>query len=391
VDLLQIRHDTPGCEKVIHFNNAGAALMPRQVANSIREYITAEENDGGYETADRKKVELEMFYNYAAQLLNCKNSNIAFTANATDSYNKALSSVNFTRKDVVLISKNDYSSNYLAFLSLQQKFGINLIPVRNSSTGEIDLNDLESKIKEYAPKLVSITHVPTSSGLVQPVVEIGNIIRKYDTLYLLDACQSLGQVKVDALTTGADFISSTFRKFLRGPRGAGILYVSDKALQAGLQPLYIDLRGADWIAENKYQPRSDAKRFEDWETAYALMMGSNEALKYLLALGIENIEARNQHLSLKLRKRLEEIGSVHLQDKGKQLCNIITFTIENMSESAIKQYFYDNGINIYTIAKNSAIIDFTQKGIEWVVRASPHYYNTDNEIDKFVEVVKNLK
>jgi selenocysteine lyase/cysteine desulfurase len=274
---------------------------------------------------------------------------------------------------------------------LQQKFGINLIPVRNSSTGEIDLNDLESKIKEYAPKLVSITHVPTSSGLVQPVVEIGNIIRKYDTLYLLDACQSLGQVKVDALTTGADFISSTFRKFLRGPRGAGILYVSDKALQAGLQPLYIDLRGADWIAENKYQPRSDAKRFEDWETAYALMMGSNEALKYLLALGIENIEARNQHLSLKLRKGLEEIGSVHLQDKGNQLCNIITFTIENMSESAIKQYFYDNGINIYTIAKNSAIIDFTQKGIEWVVRASPHYYNTDNEIDKFVEVVKNLK
>jgi selenocysteine lyase/cysteine desulfurase len=390
MNLHQIRQDTPACEHVIHFNNAGAALMPKQVADSVRNYITEEENYGGYEVADRYKNELEMFYEYGAQLLNCKKTNIAFTANATDSYNKALSSISLVKDDIVLISANDYSSNYMAFISLQRRFGIKLMQVKNSDTGEIDLHDLESKIKQHGPRLVSITHVPTSSGLVQPVGEIGNIIKKYDTLYLLDACQSLGQMKVDATETGADFISSTFRKFLRGPRGAGLLYVSDKALNAGLEPLYIDLRGADWIAENNYQPRPDAKRFEDWETAFALMMGSKEALKYLLSLGIENIESRSRELSSKLRKALSETELVHLQDKGKQLCNIITFTIENFTEETIKKYFYDKGINIYTIAKNSAIIDFTEKEIEWVVRVSPHYYNTETEIHTFIDALKNI-
>ena len=263
--------------------------------------------------------------------------------------------------------------------------------VKNTDTGEIDLDDLEIKIKKYAPRLLSVTHVPTSSGLVQPVAEIGNIVRKYDTLYLLDACQSLGQMKVSAPDTHADFISGTFRKFLRGPRGAGILYVSDKALNSGMEPLFIDLRGADWISENNYRPRPDAKRFEDWETAYALMMGSREALKYALSLGIENIEARNNELNLKLRTALADIDSICLQDKGKQQCSIITFSIQNRNEMATKKYFTDNKINIYTTSKTSAIIDFAQKNVEWVVRVSPHYYNTDKEIDTFVEKVKKIK
>ena len=206
MNIDQLRNDTPGCKSIIHLNNAGAALMPKQVADAIRNYITDEENYGGYEVADKRSDELNSFYDYAATLLNTKPNNIAFTTNATDSYNRALSSVNFQQGDVVLISGNDYPSNFIAYLSLQKRYGIKIILVNNTETGEIDLDDLENKIKKFAPRLVSVTHVPTSSGLVQPVNAIGKITQNHDTLFLLDACQSLGQLEVDAAAINADFI-----------------------------------------------------------------------------------------------------------------------------------------------------------------------------------------
>ncbi|WP_293304291.1 aminotransferase class V-fold PLP-dependent enzyme [Pedobacter sp. UBA5917] len=379
-----------GSDVAIHLNNAGAALMPKTVANAIRNYITEEEMFGGYETADRKRAEIDLFYSYGAQLLNCKSQNIAFTTNATDSYNRALSSIPFKTGDVILVSENDYPSNFIVLLSLQQRFGVVIVRVANTATGEIDLCDLEEKIRKHQPRLLSVTHIPTSSGLVQPVEEIGRIVKKYDTLYLLDACQSLGQLNVDAITTGADFISGTFRKFLRGPRGAGILYVSDKALEAGFEPLFIDLRGAEWVEENKYIPRKDAKRFEDWETAYALMMGSSEALKYLFEIGIDQIESRNSHLMQVLKSGLSEIDFIKLQDRGKQQSNILTFSCNKRSQTDTKKYFTDHNINIYTTPKTAAIIDFAEKNVEWVVRVSPHYYNTETELEKFIQVVEKL-
>ncbi|HWW38720.1 aminotransferase class V-fold PLP-dependent enzyme [Pedobacter sp.] len=390
MDINQIRKDTPGTTNLVHLNNAGASLCPVQVTSAIRDYISEEEFTGGYELADKKREELDTFYDYAAQLLHCKKNNIAFTTNATDSYNRALSAVPFKQGDVVLLTENDYPSNFIAFLSLQKRLGIEIIQVKNTESGEIDLEDLENKMLLHKPRLVSVSHVPTSSGLVQPVEAIGKIVKKYDTLYLLDACQSLGQIDVDGPATGADFISGTFRKFLRGPRGAGLLYVSDTALAAGLEPLFIDLQGAEWQEENEYIARADAKRFEDWETSYALMMGSKEALKYLLNIGIEAIMERNALLFSRLVNALAEISFVTLQDRGKQRCNIVTFSLTGHTPEKTKNHFSRSGINIYIMTKVSAVIDFAEKDIEWVVRVSPHYYNTENEIDRFIEILKTL-
>lgn len=388
MDIVQIRKETIGCENIIHLNNAGAALMPDCVANAIRDYISEEELWGGYEVADKRKEDINNFYDAAAGLLHCKSRNIAFTTNATDSYNRALSAIPFKQGDVILTSENDYPSNFIAFLSLQKRFGVKIITVKNTASGEIDLDDLEEKLRTYTPRMVSVTHVPTSSGLVQPVAAIGEIVGRYDTLYMLDACQSLGQMDVDAVATRADFISGTMRKFLRGPRGAGLLYVSDKALASGVEPLFIDLRGADWTSKDTYQPLADAKRFEDWETAYALMTGSTEAIRYLLSLGIGNVQSRNQELSATLRSKLSEIDSIQLQDKGNYKCNIITFSMQGHDPEGVKRDFRKEGINIYTSSKTSAQLDFPQKGIEWVVRVSPHYYNTAAEIDRFIETLK---
>ena len=390
MDLKKIRNDTVGTQSVIHLNNAGASLMPSVVADAIRTYIDEEERQGGYETAERRMEELNEYYAYAARLLNCQPRNTAFTTNATDSYNRALSSVPFKPNDVVLLTANDYPSNFIAFMSLEKRMGIKTVLVRNEDTGEINLDDLEEKIRRHTPALVSVTHVPTSSGLVQPVEKVGDIVAQYDTLYLLDACQSLGQIPVDAATTKADFISGTFRKFLRGPRGAGLLYVSDKALNKGLEPLFPDLHGAKWTDDHQYQARADARRFEDWETAYALMMGGKEALGYLLSLGVEAVAARNVELTTRLRTKLTGIPHIRLLDRGRKQSSIVTFSLEDASEKATKAYFAGKGINISTTPKSYAMLDYKEKGIEWAARVSPHYYNTEDEIDRFVEAVKAM-
>ncbi len=387
MDLQELRNDTPGCKNLIHLNNAGASLMPSPVIDAIKNFLTAEAHQGGYETADMEAKSLTEFYEYAAALLDCKAGNIAFTNSATDSYTKAISSVKLTEGDIVLISANDYPSNFITSLSLQKRCGIKLITVANTSTGEIDLNDLEEKIKKYSPKLFSLSHVPTSSGLVQPAVAVGNILKNFDTVYLLDACQSLGQMQVNALETQADFICGSFRKFLRGPRGTGLLYVSDNALNMGMERLFPDIGGGEWKTPFSYVPGGNARRFEDWERSCALMAGSKEALKYLLTIGINKIAERNAMLCKKLRLKLSGLKSVRLLDRGHELCSIITFKAGNFSKEQTLKYFHDRKINIYATSKSSALLD---KGVEWVLRVSPHYYNTVEEIETFLQAVSEM-
>ncbi|RFS24740.1 aminotransferase class V-fold PLP-dependent enzyme [Chitinophaga silvatica] len=390
MDIKALRNETPGCKHVNHLNNAGAALMPQPVIDAVQNYFLEEANYGGYETAAKHEREVEQFYEASARLLGCKPTNIAFTTNATDSYDKALSALEFKEGDVVLLSKNDYPSNFISLLSIQKRIGIKLVEINNTDTGEIDLEDLEAKIKQYHPRLLSITHIPTSSGLVQPVNEIGNIVKNYDLLYLLDACQSIGQMEVDALSTQADFISGTFRKFLRGPRGSGILYASDKALTQGLSPLYLDMRGADWINEQHYKTRDDARRFELWEFSYANILGSKVAIEYALKLGMQNIWERNQHLTALLKTELAAAGMT-LQDRGKVQSSIVTFTMPvKTTGEKVKKYLNDKGINVNFTSKSVAIIDFEEKGIDWAVRVSPHYYNTEEEIFSLVEALKEF-
>lgn len=391
MDSTQIRKDTIGCENVIHFNNAGASLMPAPVTRAIRDYINLEEHIGGYEAENAHQQQIAGFYHTAAQLLHCQPHQIAFTNSATDSYNRALSAIPFQQGDVVLLTGNDYPSNYLALLSLQKRYGIQIIQVNDSADGEIDLVDLKEKLEQLQPRLLSVSHIPTSSGLVQPLEQIAEIVGQFDTIYILDACQSFGQIDIDAIATNAHFISGTFRKFLRGPRGAGLLFVSEKALAAGLEPLFIDLSGAEWIAVDQYTARPDAKRFEDFETSYALMMGATASMKYLFKIGISNIIRRNKELLSYLVDQLKQLPEIHLQDRGLVKCNIVTFHIKGAHPMKLKQYLHQEGINISTTSISSARIDFREKGIDWVARISPHYYNTETEIDTFIAKLRQFK
>jgi selenocysteine lyase/cysteine desulfurase len=389
-EIELFRKDTEGCSNIIHLNNAGASLMPDTVTKSILDHIKLEASIGGYEASALMKAGINEFYAQAGKLLNSKPSRIAFTSSATDSYSRALSSIPFKAGDVILTSNDDFISNQIQFLSCQKRFGIRVARINNAPGGGVDLNDLEYKLKTLHPRLLAITHIPTNSGLVQPVKEIGVMAKQYDAYYILDACQSIGQMKLDVEELGCDFLSVTSRKFLRGPRGAGFLYISDRVLQDGLEPLFIDMRGAEWIEKDIYKQREDAARFEDWEFAYALVLGTRYAIEYCLQIGEERIWQRVKELSSYMRAELAGINRVKILDQGPELGGLVTFTAEGHDPVRITQQLLERKINVVPSFRNFAILDFDKKKAAWAIRASPHYFNTHEEIDQFIESVKEI-
>jgi selenocysteine lyase/cysteine desulfurase len=370
--------------------------MPDVVTQSIIDHIDLEAQIGGYEAAALRAEAIREFYVQAAKLLNCKPSNIAFTASATDSYTRALSSIPFQPGDIILTDTDDFISNQIQFLSCKKRFDINIVRIKNGPEGGVDLADLEQKLTTLQPRLLAITHIPTNSGLMQPVKRIGEIYHRYTTAhagktwYILDACQSVGQMKLDVAELKCDFLSVTARKFLRGPRGTGFLYISDKALESGLEPLFIDMRGAEWIEKDAYKPRADAIRFEDWEFAYALVLGTRYAIEYCLQIGEEKIWQQVKMLSDYMREGLAGINKVRVLDRGPETGGLVTFTIQGRQPTFMVDEFLKRKINVVPSYRNFAVIDFDEKQVEWAIRASPHYYNTRQEIEWFLEAVKEL-
>lgn len=389
MNLEEIRNETPGCKKKIHFNNAGASLPPKVVTDAINEYISFESLHGGYESADIWSTEISEFYSSTGKLLGTDAKNIAFTSSATSAFALALSSIHFQKNDTIVIANEDYISNQIAFLSLQNRFGVKLIRAKSLAAGGIDLNDLEKLMDQHQPKLVSISHVPTNTGLIQPVEQIGSLCNKRGIPYLLDACQSVGQLNVDVKKIGCDFLSATMRKFLRGPRGAGFLYVSDRVIEQKLTPLFVDMRGAEWTGPDTYDIQMNAKRFEEWELPYALVMGSKAAINYALEVGIDNITTRNKLLCDILRSKLNSI-ELKVLDQGTEQSSIITVEMPGKNPKEVLDYLRAININTSTSQLANAQIDFRSKKIEWALRISPHYYNTEDEIDTLIQALEDL-
>lgn len=386
-NLARLRADTPGCAHRIHLNNAGAALPPQSVIDAVRSYLELESLTGGYEAADEKAADIAGFYESIARLLNARPRNIAFAASATDAYARALSAVPLLPGDVILTTENDYVSNQIAFLALQKHRGIRLVRARDCEAGGVDVADFETLVKKCRPKLAAVTHVPTNSGLVQPVEMLGAICREHDTWYLVDACQSAGQMALDVEKIQCDFLSATMRKFLRGPRGAGFLFASDRALEAGLEMALPDMRSADWTGENDYVSAKTARRFEYWEMPPALVLGSKAAADYALAVGLEHIEPRVKMLAGLTRARLRELPGVEVLDRGPELCGIVTAHAKHWNPDALMAQLKRENINCRLSTLPVGQIDFPRKGVTWALRVSPHYYNTEEEIGTLAGVL----
>lgn len=390
MNVAALRADTPGLQHRVHLNNAGASLMPRPVLEAIRNHLELEGRIGGYEAEAEARDDIARAYEDVAALLGTTADRVAFTEHATASFAQALSSIPFAPGDVVLTTRNDYVSNQIQYLSLAHRFRVEVVRAPDAPEGGVDLVAMEELIHKRRPKLVSVTHIPTNSGLVQDVAAVGRMCRKRDILYLVDACQSVGQMPVDVEEIGCDFLSATARKYLRGPRGAGFLYVSDRVLDAGLEPLFPDLRGADWIAGDLYQPAPDAKRFETWEFFWGLVLGTGAAARYAAATGIGAICERVRSLSADLRERLAEVPGARVLDRGSELGATVTVAIDGHVPADLVRALRARGINTSSQTRIDAVIDYDDKGVDGALRVSPHYFNHESDLQVFLAALHEI-
>jgi len=388
LDIEGLRADTPGCAHVAHFNNAGSSLPPTPVVDAVVGHLRRESEIGGYEAAAERSDRLEHTYDALAALIGADRDEIAVVENATRAWDMAFYSFSFAAGDRILTGRAEYASNWIALRQVAEQSGAAVDVVPDDAQGQLDVEALTRMLDDRV-KLVSLVHVPTQSGLVNPAAEVGRVTRAAGVPLLLDACQSVGQLPLDVGELGCDILSATGRKFLRGPRGTGFLYVRRDLIEE-LVPPFLDMHAAEWQPDGGYRIRDDARRFENWETNFAGKIGLGVAADYALEVGIEEIWERVHALAAGLRSQLRELPGVEVHDRGRVLGAPVTFTVDRTTAGDVQAALARRKINVSVAAASSARLDLDPRGIEELVRASVHYFNTQDEIDLLVETVSAL-
>ncbi len=383
------RRDTPGCRDRIHLNNAGAALMPQPVLETLTRHLELEAAIGGYEAAEEAAPRVRETYELVARLVGAAPRNIALVENATVAFSQALSAFDFRPGDRIVTTRADYPSNQLMYLSLARRAGVETVRADDLPEGGVDPESVRRLARDPRTRLVAVSWVPTNSGLVQDARAIGEVCAELGVPYLLDACQSVGQMAVDVRELRCDYLAATARKFVRGPRGIGFLYAADRMLERGAFPLFVDMRGADWTDPDAFRLADGARRFENGEFAYALVLGLGEAARYALAVGNAAGE-RAWALAAELRERLTALPGVRVLDRGRDRCAIVTIDVRGHDAADLKLRLRERGVNTSASDRADGVLDMDEKRATTALRFSPHYYNTEDELAAAVEVLAQL-
>jgi cysteine desulfurase / selenocysteine lyase len=387
LSVEQVRADTPACREVVHLNNAGSSLPPSVVLDRVIDHLRLEAAIGGYEAADRVADELASVYHTIAATIGAGPDEIAIMDSATRAWLAAFTAIPFTPGDRILTTRAEYSSNIIAMMAAAKHRGVTIQPIPSTESGEVSVDALAAALDEDV-RLVAITHAPTNGGLLQPIAEIGRLVRPSPALFFVDACQSIGQVPIDVAELGIDVLAATGRKYLRAPRGTGMLYVR-RNLIGQLEPAHIDLHSATTDGDT-YQLRNDARRFELWERNTAAILGLGTASRYYREIGIDAVWDRVRSLGESLRGMLGELPGIQLTDLGTLRSGIVSFRLADIEPSTIVTALRTQRIHVVTSGRPSTPWDMTDRSLESVVRASVHYYNDDTDLHAFVDALRGL-
>jgi selenocysteine lyase/cysteine desulfurase len=388
IDINAVRADTPGCENVVHFSNAGSSLPTSETLDAQIGYLRLEASIGGYEAMTDASGDLDNFYTAAGALLNCSPHEVSFVSGASEAWWRAFLAVDIQAGDRVLVGASEFQSAAFGLMQARER-GVVVDMIPNDESGQVDVAALESMLDDSV-KLVGLTQIAMSNGLVHPAAAIGDVVAESNALYLLDACQAVGQMPVDVDELRCDFLTATGRKWLRGPRGTGMLYVKESIVERLVDPIFVDGRSALWDSTNTYQSLPGSARFELAEANHSGKVGLGVAIDYALDLGLGAIENRVRMLAEQLRIELGTIPGVTTTDIGPDLCGIVTFIVDRMPAAEVSAALRQRRINTASPSASNSRWMFESMGVESIVRASPHYYNTEAEIDYFVTSLKEV-
>ncbi len=387
-DVAAARADTPGCAEVVHFNNAGAALPPRPVTEAVIAHLRREEAVGGYEAAAEATDGVQAVYAGAAALIGCASDEIAVVESASRAWDLAFYGFALKPGDRVLVDRARYPGHAVAMLQVAHRSGAVVEMVDDDPTGALDLGDLQRRL-DAGVSLVALTYIPTDSGLINPIAAAGALCRAAGVPLLVDACQAVGQLVVDVDALGCDMLTATGRKYLRGPRGTGFLYVR-RSRMPDLEPLTGDAFSASWDTPDGFRWRDDARRFESFERSVATVLGLGAALDYASTLGMSAIEARVRAVGDELRDRLAGIDRVRLDRVGADQCGILTFTVGEHDSADVQRTLAAAGVNTTVTRPPAGAVPSGRPPARPRVRASVHYYNDGNDLDTLVGTIEQV-
>lgn len=388
IDIEAVRAETPGVAGIVHLNSAGAALMPQPVIDAVQDHFALEVMIDGYAASKQRAAAQEAVYASVAELIGATPQEIALAENSTLAWQLAFYGLSFGEGDRILTSRAEYGANYVAFLQMRKRTGCVIDVIPDGADEATDPEALERMIDDRV-KLIAITWIPTNGGLVNPAAEIGRVARAHGIPYLLDACQAVGQVPVDVVALGCDFLAAAGRKWLRGPRGTGFLYVR-KAMLDRVEPAMIDHTGALWAAPDRYELRADARRYESFEHAVALRLGLGAAVDYARRLGIEAARDAVRANAGTLREELSALPGVTVQDIGSEKSGLVTFSHERVAARELADRLQAGGIQVNVSRPDSTLLDASARRLPEIVRASPHYYNSADDLTRFLRAVREI-
>ncbi|MFE4544964.1 aminotransferase class V-fold PLP-dependent enzyme [Arthrobacter sp. NPDC056727] len=379
IDVDEVRTQTRGVLNVVHFNNAGSSLMPRPVVDTVVGHLRREEEIGGYEAAEEASGRLENVYSSVARLIGARPDEVALAENGSRAWAAAVYSLPFIPRGRLLIGRTEYAGNVLALRQLAERHDLEIVVLRDDEHGQVDVEHLQSELEHGNVAMVALTHVPMANGLVNPAAEVGKRCRAAGVMFVLDACQSVGQMPLDVQALGCDVLAGTGRKFLRGPRGTAFLYVRAAVLEQ-LKPPMLDGHSASPAGASGFEIRSDARRFESWESSAAGRLGLGRAADYALALGLDAVQERVAGLAELLRTELAAVPGVTVHDGGITRCGIVTFSVAGREAGGIRRQLAEHRINVSAVPRPHSSCTGTPPVPEMLVRASVHYYNTEAEV-----------
>ena len=388
-EVARERELTPGTAERAHFNHAGSSLMTAATLARQIEHLELEARIGGYEAKAAVEDEVQAVYDHAAALVGGAPHEIAMVENATVAWQQVFGglTVDLSPGDRILTARAEYGANVVAYQQLAARTGAVVELIGDDEHGATSADALADMLDERV-RLVSVSHIPTNGGLINPAVEIGRVCTDAGVPYLLDACQSVGQIAVDVREIGCTALSVTGRKYLRGPRGSGFLWVDEAALDRGVQPLVLDHHGADLVDGASHRVRADARRFENWEFNYAAVLGLGTAMVHAIELGMDRVGATSRAVGERIRAALSTVDAVQVRDLGADRGAICTFTIDGVEAADVKAAAAAAGVNVSISDPLSTVHDATARALPFMVRASGHYLTTDDEIERLLDVVR---
>ena len=277
MDIESLRQETPGCANRVHLNNAGAGLLSRRTLQTMTAHLELEAAIGGYEAAKQERSRIDATYAHIAELVGGRADEVALFDNSTHAWNAAFYSLAFQPGDRILTGRAEYGSNVLAYLQDAERTGAEIVVVPDDASGQTDTAALAGLIDERT-KLVGVSHIPTSGGLVNPAAEIGRIARRPGVPFLLDATQSVGQFPVDVAASGATWSPPPAASFCGGHAARVSSGSGPKRSSTWTRPSN-DIEAATWDGGRGFIWHEGARRFACWEMSYSNVLGLDAAVR----------------------------------------------------------------------------------------------------------------